>query len=183
MRARVRIRTEARVRVRVGVRLGAGGATEGDDEAEVLEEERDGRDRRQEQHGARAVHEILLGARLVRVGVRVRVSVRIRVRPRVGVRVRVRVRARVRGEACLELEQVEHALPQADEVEGEAEDDRCGDADASQQGEAVGRGVVVQDEALRGGAEGGEAGRHDGAAQQRRKTKGTHDHLVEAGVG
>ena len=54
--------------------------------------------------------------------------------------------------ARLESEEVEHALTQADEVQREAEDDRGGDANACEQGEAVRGGVVVEDEALRCGA-------------------------------
>ena len=53
------------------MRVREGGATEGDDEAEVLQEERDGGDGGEEEHGTRTVHEVLLCARLVGVGVRV----------------------------------------------------------------------------------------------------------------
>ena len=56
-------------------------------------------------------------------------------------------------------EEADHAVAEAKEEEGVGEGDGREDADARDDGERVGGGVVVQDEAGRGRAKGEEAGR------------------------
>mmetsp|Transcript_59361 Transcript_59361/g.156271 ORF Transcript_59361/g.156271 Transcript_59361/m.156271 type:complete len:578 (-) Transcript_59361:126-1859(-) len=81
----------------------------------------------------------------------------------------------------LHAEHAQHSLAQADKVEREGEDDRRGDADAREEGERVGGGVVVKDEALRRGAKREEAGGHHGAHQQRGAAEADAADEVERG--
>ena len=63
-------------------------------------------------------------------------------------------------------EEAQHALAEADEVDRVREDDRAADAEARDERQRVGGGVVVQDEPLARRAEREEAPRHDRAAEE-----------------